>query len=535
MSSPAPKSPEQNEKSKKYDRQLRLWGDHGQKLLENSKVCLINATALGTEILKSLILPGIGSFTIVDGEKVSEEDIGSNFFLENDSVGLPRAHVATQCLLELNPDVRGDYIDESAEHIISNTQNFFKNFDVVIATAVHEKVLLPLSKHLWECDVPLVVCHSIGFLGYIRLQIKEHTVIEAHPDSESPDLRLDKPWTALKGYLDSINIEQLDQKEKSHVPPLAILHYYLTKYKNSHNGALPSKRAEKEVLKQMIRDSGHSEEGNNRFILEENFEQALHYANSCVTPRPIPDHVKAILDDDSCTNLTQNSSSFWIMSAALRELVQAEGELPVKGTLPDMAADTLSYVTLQNIYRKRAEHHAESVYRRAQQIARNLGLPQDWVTESEVKYFCKHASELHVIRGSCIANEYQKSNLDLSSYLEDPDCLIFYYIILRGLERFISEYNVYPGQLDDQVEPDLLKLKGIIGKLLNEWGYSHVLRDERVHEVCRYGGAELHSVSAILGGCAAQEVIKIITHQYKPLNNTFIYDAINTTSATFCL
>lgn len=96
--------------------------------------------------------------------------------------------------------------------------------------------MIPLSKHLWECEVPLLVCRSIGFLGYIRLQIKEHTVIEAHPDSESPDLRLDKPWPALKEYLDSINIEQLDQKEKSHVPPLAILHYYLNKYRDSNDG-----------------------------------------------------------------------------------------------------------------------------------------------------------------------------------------------------------------------------------------------------------------------------------------------------------
>lgn len=55
----------------------RLWGDHGQKLLENAKVCLINGTALGTEILKSLVLPGIGAFTIVDGEKITEQDIGS--------------------------------------------------------------------------------------------------------------------------------------------------------------------------------------------------------------------------------------------------------------------------------------------------------------------------------------------------------------------------------------------------------------------------------------------------------------------------
>lgn len=37
---------------------FRLWGDHGQESLENAHVCLINATATGTEILKNLVLPG---------------------------------------------------------------------------------------------------------------------------------------------------------------------------------------------------------------------------------------------------------------------------------------------------------------------------------------------------------------------------------------------------------------------------------------------------------------------------------------------
>ena len=37
---------------------FRLWGDHGQETLEGAKICLINASATGTEILKNLILPG---------------------------------------------------------------------------------------------------------------------------------------------------------------------------------------------------------------------------------------------------------------------------------------------------------------------------------------------------------------------------------------------------------------------------------------------------------------------------------------------
>lgn len=41
---------------------VRLWGDHGQGALEGAKICLINASATGTEILKNLILPGSVKF-----------------------------------------------------------------------------------------------------------------------------------------------------------------------------------------------------------------------------------------------------------------------------------------------------------------------------------------------------------------------------------------------------------------------------------------------------------------------------------------
>lgn len=41
------------------------------------------------------------------------------------------------------------------------------------------------------------------------------------------------------------------------------------------------------------------------------------------------------------------------------------------------------------------------------------------------------------------------------------------------------------------------------------------------------------SACFIAGGCAAQEVIKFITHQYKPVNNTFIYDAMTSNTVTY--
>jgi amyloid beta precursor protein binding protein 1 len=45
-------------------------------------------------------------------------------------------------------------------------------------------------------------------------------------------------------------------------------------------------------------------------------------------------------------------------------------------------------------------------------------------------------------------------------------------------------------------------------------------------EVARAKGGELHNISAMTGGMVAQEVIKIITKQYIPIDNTCILDGI---------
>lgn len=49
---------------------------------------------------------------------------------------------------------------------------------------------------------------------------------------------------------------------------------------------------------------------------------------------------------------------------------------------------------------------------------------------------------------------------------------------------------------------------------------------QAAEEVSRAGGGELHNISALTGGMVAQEVIKIITKQYIPIDNTCIFDGI---------
>lgn len=57
--------------SKRYDRQLRVWGPQGQEALGRTSVAVLGSGPAASEALKNLVLGGIGSFVVVDDAMVS--------------------------------------------------------------------------------------------------------------------------------------------------------------------------------------------------------------------------------------------------------------------------------------------------------------------------------------------------------------------------------------------------------------------------------------------------------------------------------
>ena len=47
-----------------------------------------------------------------------------------------------------------------------------------------------------------------------------------------------------------------------------------------------------------------------------------------------------------------------------------------------------------------------------------------------------------------------------------------------------------------------------------------------IREMARAGGAELHNISALTGGMVAQEVIKVVTRQYVPVEGVCVFDGV---------
>ncbi|EYC21958.1 hypothetical protein Y032_0018g3630 [Ancylostoma ceylanicum] len=98
---------------------------------------------------------------------------------------------------------------------------------------------------------------------------------------------------------------------------------------------------------------------------------------------------------------------------------------------------------------------------------------------------------------------------------------------------------IYPGTNGVPCTIDSLDLKQRVVSIISS---SHVDNPEAVMarvpqnaiaEICRYGAGELHVIASLIGGIVAQEVIKLATNQYVPLDNTFVYDGHTQQSSVF--
>jgi len=329
----------------RYDRQIRLWGLHGQDKCSSSKICLINADSLGQEILRGLCLAGIGSFIILDSQKLTAENIGSSF-VPQQSIGKSRGEIVKSILLDINEDINCEnypvekFLPNVSDHSQTSETStnldvkFWKQFSCVIASGTfYTNQLDRLSKICWTNNIPLIHCISIGFYGCFKNQLKEHIVSDTHPDWRPANADTSKPDTAT------------------------------------------------------------------------------------ISTRPIYE-------------------------------------------------------------------------------------------------------------------EFENVSYDIDSE-EHDDEFITAYICLGALNLFFSLYGRMPGYNDDQVETDVSKLKGCVKKIVGKLYTELKTVDQCLYEISRYGGAELHVTSAFTGGCVAQEVIKIVTNQYVPVDDTLIYSSAMASVRTF--
>ncbi|KAF2432610.1 hypothetical protein EJ08DRAFT_123975 [Tothia fuscella] len=539
-------------KEKKYDRQLRLWAASGQAALEEAHLLLVNlgSGVVGVETLKNLVLPGIGQYTILDSATVKEEDLGVNFFLDESSLGNSRGQATCKFLQELNPDVKGHFIAESVEGFISKPQSLKAYSLILVSAPIDPSILSQIQQHATETFVPLFYIHSLGFYAHFSLQLP-HTwpIVDTHPDPVSTtDLRLLKPWPELLAFVKgkSAGLDDMNAHDHGHVPYLVLLLYYLEEWKKEHEGKVPSVYKEKNEFRDIVRKGMRSDNAEGG---EENFEEAIAAVLKSLNEPTPTSAVKEVFNAEECKNITKDCPNFWIIASAISTFHANTSLLPLPGSLPDMKAQSSDYITLQNLYKSKARADIASVLSTVRSLEKELNR-QTSIEESEVEAFCKNAGHIKLIRGRPfhVAKTGEKITWGdraktMVNALTDEGSLVLLYIGFLAWDLFCGgDAEKVPGTHDADGDATTLTqtARGIIAKLLTEADKELEEEEletvhEKVGQICqelaRAGGAELHNISALTGGLVAQEVIKAITKQYIPVDNTCLFDGVRSVSS----
>ena len=129
----------------------------GAKILEDKKVLLIGCGSVGGYILPELIKSGIKNVTIVDNDKLKEENIFRHY-LGMQYIGMYKSVALSQCMQLNYPGVNVKSCEELIRNAIEDESIVLHDYDVIISATGNPNVNLWLTEymHLKTIDVPVI-------------------------------------------------------------------------------------------------------------------------------------------------------------------------------------------------------------------------------------------------------------------------------------------------------------------------------------------------------------------------------------------
>jgi amyloid beta precursor protein binding protein 1 len=255
--------------------------------------------------------------------------------------------------------------------------------------------------------------------------------------------------------------------------------------------------------------------------------------------------------------------------AALYQFIQNNnGQVPLHGAIPDLTSTTDLYLQLQLVYQQKAKEDRASMRNIIDRMTSsllsnnpNLHVPQ--IDDELLDLFCKNIYNLKILSTNLLSEEILSPNSDtisealMDSYENSPNQTpILWYLTLMAADRFYARTRRYPGSgdrilsqedIDRDAEAVWLELQAIAEQFSTneqqmELGEEFIVpsaksllsRDHSV-EITRVGACEVHNIAALIGGIASQEIVKLLTKQYIPMNNTYVFNGITGVGATYSL
>lgn len=285
-----------------------------------------------------------------------------------------------------------------------------------------------------------------------------------------------------------------------------MLLHFLRKWKEKH-GSYPLSYKEKTEFRTTVSNGTRR---NNAEGGEENFDEAVAAVLKNISIRDLNSSVKEVFEYTPTEE--ESESDFWIIADAVKRFYEKHNDLPLPGSVPDMKAQSNIYVQLQNIYKAKARQDVQEVLETIRAHPRGKEIKVE-----DVEVFCKNAAFIKLIRGSDPISNLQKI---AKSESENDENAPFTMMPLSNLPIYLALRSTSHVPLASSCEI----LAQIDREIPNSSSNPRIRKV--AEEVARAKGGELHNISSLTGGMVAQEIIKIITKQYVPIDNTCIFDGI---------
>jgi len=139
-------------KNNRYSRfEIIPWWE--QEILKNSRILVIGCGALGNEIVKNLVMSGIGNIFVVDMDNIEISNLTRSVLFRKEDPGKSKAETICRRAREINDGINIKYYDGN---IFEIGLGIFREMDIIICGLDNREARLFVNQSCWKVNKPWI-------------------------------------------------------------------------------------------------------------------------------------------------------------------------------------------------------------------------------------------------------------------------------------------------------------------------------------------------------------------------------------------
>lgn len=144
-----------------FSRTERLIGEDALQKLKNSNIIIFGLGGVGSYTAEALARSGIGKMTVVDKDTVDITNINRQLYALRSTVGKPKAEVARERILDINPECEITAIQKM--YLPENSEEFnLSQYDYIVDAIDNVTAKIDLAVKSEQLGIPIISSMGTG-------------------------------------------------------------------------------------------------------------------------------------------------------------------------------------------------------------------------------------------------------------------------------------------------------------------------------------------------------------------------------------